>query len=128
MSDSGFAFVRASEVAALKSLSPNASKLWIAVRAGRDEAKPFDCGARDFRDWGLSKDQTSRALAELVAIGLLELEAQSSFGEKRRRARYRIVHRRDGEKLQSHQCDKAPHDSRTSATRQAATVAPARHS
>ncbi len=118
-----FAHVREAECEALKGLSADAAKLWIAIRFGRDDTRDFSCGCRDFKDWGLKRDRVCKAIGELVAAKLLERVACASFGEKRRRARYRITHTKKSEALQSLRTDKADLDSRSTATVDGATVA-----
>lgn len=115
MGEAACAHLRAAECEALKSLSPIAAKAFIAVRFGRREAAPFEAGVRDFEAWGISKDQASRALAELIAAGLLEVVREASFGAKRVRRLLRIVHTRQ-EVGQSQQRDNASAASRKGET------------
>lgn len=115
MGEAACAHLRAAECEALKSLSPIAAKAFIAVRFGRREAAPFEAGVRDFEAWGISKDQASRALAELIAAGLLEVVREASFGAKRVRRLLRIVHTRQ-EVGQSQQRDNASVASRKGET------------
>lgn len=112
-----FAFIREPEGEALKRLSPLAAKVFIAVRLGRREDQPFELGVRDFKDWLISKDQAARGLAELVAAGLLETLREASFGEKRVRRRFRIVHRKQAGQSQNR-------DAATGGSRKGATVIP----
>ena len=101
------AFVRGPECEALRELPANAAKLWIAIRFGRREEADFAIGVRDFNDWGMGRDAVSRALSALIDAGLLRRVTKSSFGQKRKRAVYQIVHRREADSLQSVQPDKA---------------------
>jgi hypothetical protein len=115
MGEPACAHLRAAECEALKALSPIASKAFIAIRFGRREAVPFEAGVRDFEAWGISKDQAARALAELIAAGLLEVVREAGFGAKRVRRVLRIVHTRQ-EAGQSQERDNAPAGSRKGAT------------
>jgi len=115
MGEPACAHLRAAECEALKALSPIAAKAFIAIRFGRREAAPFEAGVRDFEAWGISKDQASRALSELISAGLIEVVRAASFGAKRVRRLLRIVHTRQ-EAGQSQGRDNAPAASRNGAT------------
>lgn len=96
-----FAIVRGAECEALKLLSGNAAKLWIAIRYGRREGEPFPVGCRDFSEWGLGRDAAARALHELVDAGLMAIVERGAFGRRGRRTVYAIVHTRAHEQEQS---------------------------
>ncbi len=96
-----FAIVREAECEALKRLSGNAVKLWIAIRYGRREGEPFAIGCRDFKEWGLGRDAAAKALQELVEANLLSIVERGSFGRRGRRTIYSIVHTKAYERKQS---------------------------
>ena len=107
MSDERFALVREPEAAALKKLSSNAAKAFIAIKFGRRDGEDIAFGVRELEEWGLKKTTASEAMNELVEAGLLEVRENSAFGRKRKKRVYRVTHTRDACKPQS-----APPDTR----------------
>ena len=92
--NSGFAFVRPVECEALGKASARANKVFIYIRAKYPEGRDHYIGVRDFEEIGMGRTTAAKALKELVDIGLLNRTEDSSFGSKRRRAKYRIVNER----------------------------------
>lgn len=117
-----FAIVRGAECEALKRLSGNAAKLWIAIRYGRREGEPFPVGCRDFDDWGLNRNVVARALQELVDAGLMKIVERGAFGRRGRRTIYAIVHTKAHEREQSSNRDNKPGKSPSSVTTNRKTV------
>lgn len=122
MSEERFALIREPEADALRSLSCNAAKAFIAIKFGRRDGDKIAFGVRDLETWGLSRSVAARALAELVGAGLLAIESNSTFGRKRQRRVYRVVHTREAPAPQSRQRDKGTRNSPSGGTIGGATV------
>lgn len=103
-----FAIVREAECEALKGLSANASKLWIAIRFGQKEHEPVTIGCRDFADWGVGRSAAAKALQDLVDAGLLRVAERGSFGRRGKRTVFSIVHTKAFEREQSANADNKP--------------------
>lgn len=117
-----FVIVREAECEALKGLSANAVKLWVAIRYGRREDEAFPIGCRDFGDWGLSRNVVARALQELQDAGLLNVMDRGAFGRRGKRTVYAIVHTKAFEREQSRQRDNKIEKSPASVTTNVKTV------
>jgi hypothetical protein len=74
---------------AWRALSPNARSilLHIWMRHNGSNNGQIVYAVRDAEDYGLSKDQAARALAELIELGFLKIRRDSSFTLKIKEAR-----------------------------------------
>jgi hypothetical protein len=122
MSEERFSLIREPEAEALKSLSSNAAKAFIAIKFGRRDGDKIAFGVRDLEAWGLKRTIAAAALNELVAAGLLRREAVASFGSKRVKAVYSVTCTRKSAALQSAPPDTEGSHSPPERTMGAATV------
>ena len=122
MSEERFSLIREPEAEALKSLSSNAAKAFIAIKFGRRDGDKIPFGVRDLEAWGLKRTIAAAALNELVAAGLLRREAVASFGSKRVKAVYSVTCTRKSAALQSAPPDTEGSHSPPERTMGAATV------
>ena len=107
--DERFSIIREPEYEALKSLSANACKALVAIKFGQRDGVDISFGVRDLEAFGMKKSAAATALKELTDAGLITVQCDSSFGAKRKKRVWRVVHTRaEKPELQSATADYAP--------------------
>ena len=110
--DERFSIIREPEYEALKSLSANACKALVAIKFGQRDGVDISFGVRDLEAFGMKKSAAATAFKELTDAGLITVQCDSSFGAKRKKRVWRVVHTRaEKPELQSATADTGRRDS-----------------
>ncbi len=117
-----FCIIREAEYEALKTLSANACKALVALKFGQCDGAKISFGVRDLEAFGMKKSAAADALKELAQANLIAIEKDSSFGAKRSKRVWRVIHTRDQPELQSATADTGKPDSPPRRTMARATV------
>lgn len=124
--DERFSIIRAAEYEILKGLSATACKALIALKFGQSDGARISFGVRDLEEFGIKKSAAADALNELLKAGLIAVERESSFGVKRQKRIWRVLHvRTEKDALQSAQPDTGKQNSPPQRTIGRTTVRPA---